>query len=124
MRNLISLLLLLPACAGPTPPDPTAWIGTSEVALVSNLGVPDRVYEQDGRRVLSYDRTGSSTPLVTPSIGFGFGGFSGSGRRGTGIGTGLGLGFGGGSGLVSCTTSYEIRQGQVIGAARAGPGCG
>jgi hypothetical protein len=126
MLKLIPLLLLLPvACAGPAQPDPTAWIGTSEAALVTSLGVPDRVYEQDGRRVLSYDRAGSSAPLVTPSIGFGIGSFSGGGRRGSGIGTGLGLGFGGGGGgVVTCTTSYEMREGRVVGAARAGPGCG
>jgi hypothetical protein len=129
MRNLLPLLLLLPvACAGPVRPDPAAWIGSSEAALVTSLGVPDRVYERDGRRVLSYDRAASSAPLVTPSIGFGVGGFSGGGRRGVGIGTGLGLGLGGGlgggGGLASCTTSYEIRGGQVISAAQTGPDCG
>jgi hypothetical protein len=123
MRKFVPLLLLLPAaCAAPAAPDPTVWVGRRESALVSILGVPDRVYEQDGRRVLSYDRAGPSGVAVRPSLGIGIGGFSYGGGRATGFGTGLGLGLGGGS--ANCTVSYDIRQGEVIGATQAGPGCG
>jgi hypothetical protein len=125
---LVLPLLLLGACAQ-TPPAPsdTVWIGRSEADLVASLGVPTRVHEAEGRRFLAYDGQGAvaSGPAVVPSIGFGVGRSSGGWGSATGIGTGLGLSFGGfGGGAQPCSTSYEVRDGQVIGATRQGPGCG
>ena len=130
MRRLLLLLpLLLAACAQTPPaPSPTVWIGRSEADLVSTLGVPSRLYETEGRRFLAYDGVAGTSvgPAVVPSIGFGVGRSSGGWGSATGIGTGLGLtfgGFGGGASL-PCTTTYEVRDGQVVSAARQGGGCG
>lgn len=130
MRRL-ALLLPLPliaACAQvPPAPDATAWIGRSEGELVSALGVPSRVWEAEGRRVLAYDGHGAPTaaPMVVPSIGFGVGRSTGGWGRSTGVGIGTGLTFGGFGGGVAqpCSTNYEIRDGRVIGAISQPPGC-
>jgi hypothetical protein len=127
MRRLFLPLLLLGACAQtPSAPSPTTWIGRSEADLVAALGVPSRVYEAEGRRFLAYDGQGSvaSAPAVIPSIGFGVGRTSGGWGSATGFGTGLGLSFGGfGGGSQPCSTNYEVRDGQIIGATQQGPGC-
>jgi hypothetical protein len=129
MRRLPLLLLPLLAACAQTPPAPpaTAWIGRSEADLVANLGVPARVHETEGRRFLAYDGQGAvdTSPAVVPSIGLGVGRYSGGWGSATGIGTGLGLSFGNwNAGARPCTTSYEVRDGQVIGATRQGAGCG
>ncbi len=128
MRRLLLLLPLLAGCANEPPAPPVAaWVGRSEADLVSALGVPSRVFETEGRRFLAYDGVGavSSGPVVVPSIGFGLSRFSGGWGSGTGIGTGLGLSFGNfGGGAQPCATSYEVREGTIIGASQQGPGCG
>jgi hypothetical protein len=131
MTRLLPLLplALLAACAqgGDTALTDASWVGRSEADLVSNLGVPDRVFETGGRRFLAYDpRNVAGGPYVTPSIGLGFGSFSGGWGRGSGIGLGTGLTFGGPSysGSRGCGASYEVQDGQVIGVTRQGPGCG
>jgi len=103
---------------------PGVFVGRSEAELVSALGVPTRVYDQDGRRVLSYDGAGAAQPAVVPSIGLGFGRSSFGWGSATGVGIGTGLTFGSFGGSQPCTTSYEIRDGLVLGATRSGPGCG
>jgi hypothetical protein len=128
MTRLLPLLtlLLLAGCAQTDPPLETNWVGRSEAELVSGLGVPDRVFETEGRRFLAYDaRSVTGGPVVTPSIGLGFGSFSGGWGRGTGIGLGTGLTFGGPSYSSGrgCGASYEVREGQVVGVTRQGPGC-
>ncbi|MGG5821294.1 hypothetical protein [Falsiroseomonas sp. HW251] len=124
MRRLL-VLLPLAACAAPPPaPDPNAWIGRQEGDLVATLGVPSRVYEAEGRRFLAYDVAGAPAPFLMPSIGIG--GFRSSGGWGSasGIGTGLGLSFGSFGGASGpCTTTFEVRQGIVATAGRAGA-CG
>lgn len=129
-RRLPALLplLLLAACEQTPPaPSPTTWIGRSEADLVSTLGVPNRVHTTDGRRFLAYDGYGEPPqgPAVVPSIGVGVGRSSGGWGSGTGIGTGVGLSFGGfGGGYAQpCTTTFELRDGRVIGAVAQGPGC-
>jgi hypothetical protein len=125
MRRWLPFLALLAACAEPAPaPTPTVWIGRSELDLVTALGVPSRVHEAEGRRFLAYDEAGVPAPAVVPSIGIG--GFRSSGGWGSasGIGTGVGLSFGNFGAPGPCTTSFEIREGRVIGATRQGPGCG
>jgi hypothetical protein len=124
MRRFLPLLLLA-ACAGQAPaPTPTAWIGRSEVELVSALGVPSRVHEAEGRRFLAYDEAPAAAPAVVPSIGIG--GFRSSGGWGSasGVGTGLGLSFGPFGTTGPCTTRFEVAEGRVVGAMRQGPGCG
>lgn len=120
---LLSLLLLLAACAPAAPgPAPESWIGRSEGDLVAGLGVPHRTMDQPDRRLLAYDGTGVGRAAVVPSIGIGIGG--GSGRYGgTGVGTGLGLSFLPGAGGHACTTTFEVQGGRVTGFNRAGPDC-
>lgn len=117
MRALIPLLLLA-ACAQPAPPlDAT---GLTEAELVQRLGVPVGSYEADGRRFLTFEQQGSSGSSVSPSIGLGVGRFGG----GTSFGTGIGFGFGGGGAPRTCTSTFELREGRVIGSTRQGAGCG
>ncbi|MGG5811027.1 hypothetical protein [Falsiroseomonas sp. CW058] len=122
----LALLPLLAACAQAPPPVDTSWVGRSEAELVAGLGVPNRVYEAEGRRVLAYDGPAvASGPVVTPSIGLGVGRWSGGWGSGVGFGTGLGLGFGSGAATAApCPTNYELRDGRVIGVTRQGAGCG
>lgn len=115
---LLAPLLVLAACAQPVPPlDAT---GLTEAELVQRLGVPVGSYEAEGRRFLTFEQQGGSAPGVSPSIGFGVGRFGG----GTAFGTGIGLGFGGGGAPRSCTSTFELREGRVVGATRQGTGCG
>ncbi|WP_439553031.1 hypothetical protein [Falsiroseomonas sp.] len=119
---LLATLLVLAACAQPAPPlDAT---GLTEAELVQRLGVPVGSHEAEGRRFLTFDQQGASAPSVSPSIGFGVGGFGGGWGGGTAFGTGIGLGFGGGSAPRTCTSTFELREGRVVGATRQGPGCG
>ncbi|WP_270938067.1 YdgH/BhsA/McbA family protein [Falsiroseomonas oryzae] len=127
MRRILPLLCFLAACADtPQPPPPAAWIGRSEADLVASLGVPSRSYEVEGRRFVAYDTpVAAPGPAVVPSIGFGVGRSSGGWGSSTGFGTGLGLSFGNFGGTAQpCTTSFELQDGRVVGAARHGPGCG
>lgn len=128
MKRLIALPLLLVACTQTPPPPPVgaAWVGRGEGELVATLGVPDRVHEVEGRRFLAYDlRYLAAEPA--PFVSFGFGTYSGGGWRGGGTGFGLGFGVplvGGPPPIAPCTTSYEVRNGQVVGVTLAGPACG
>jgi hypothetical protein len=125
MRRVLLLPLLLAACAqAPTAPTPTVWIGRSELDLVTALGVPSRVYEAEGRRILTYDAPGAPAPAVVPSFGLGVGRSSGGWGSATGIGTGVGLSFGPFGGAGPCSTSFEIQESRVVTATRQGPGCG
>jgi hypothetical protein len=118
------LLLPLAACAAePASPTPNAWIGATELDLVTALGVPSRTYEAEGRRFLAYDETGSPAPAIVPSFGFGMGSASGGWGSGTAVGTGIGLSFGPYGGYGPCTTSFEIANGFVVAASRQPPGC-
>jgi hypothetical protein len=124
MRRLL-LLLPLAACAQQPPaPLPAAWVGRSEAELVAQLGVPSRVHEAEGRRFLAYDGNGASYPAVWPSFGLGVGSASGGWGSGTAIGTGLGLSFGPFGQTGPCTTTFEVQEGRIVTATRAGPGCG
>jgi hypothetical protein len=123
----LAVLGLLAGCAGTSPVEfdrrMTTYIGRPEADLIAGLGVPQRTYDGDGRRLLHYDLSRpSSTPSVWPSIGVGFGG--GGFGRGVGVGTGVGVGLGGyGGGIEPCAVVFESRDGQVQGFSRNGPGC-
>jgi hypothetical protein len=130
LRPVLLLPLLLPlllaACgsAGTTAEFDRrigTYVGRPEAEVVANLGVPNRTYEADGRRLLQYEfARPSSRPAVFPSIGLGFGSFGG----GVGVGTGLGLGLGGyGGGAEGCVLVFESRDGRIAGFNRNGPGC-
>ncbi|WP_203071005.1 hypothetical protein [Falsiroseomonas ponticola] len=115
-------LLALAACAQPAPPfDAT---GLTEAELVQRLGVPAGSYEAEGRRFLTFEQQGGSAPAVSPSIGFGVGRFGGGWGGGTAFGTGIGLGFGGGGAPRGCSSTFELRDGRVVGSTRQGAGCG
>ena len=124
---LLLLLLFATACASGSPEEfdrrMTAYVGRSEADLIAGMGVPNRSYEAEGRRLLQYDLAQpSSAPAVYPSIGLGFGSFGRS--SGVGVGTGLGFGFGGsGAAPRICTLVFETRGGQVTGFDRRGDGC-
>jgi hypothetical protein len=121
MRRAVLLLPLLAACAQPSPPLDTAMVGLSEAELVQARGVPSRVQEVEGQRVLSYDApAGAAGPVLRPSIGFGVGRWSGGWGSAVGVGTGIGLGFGGAP--QPCPTSYLLRDGRVIGVTQQGCG--
>ncbi len=125
MRRLLWSLLLLTACAQEPPaPLATAWVGRSEADLVASLGVPTRVFDFEGRRILAYDGYGAAQQAVVPSLGFGFGRASGGWGSATGFGTGIGLSFGPFGQSGPCTTQYEVQDGRVIAAMRTGSGCG
>ena len=121
------LLLLAGACASGSPEEfdrrMGTYVGRPEADLVSGLGVPNRTYEAEGRRLLQYEfARPSATPAITPSIGLGFGNFGWGG--GWGLGTGLGFGLGGyGSPPAVCAVVFETREGQVTGFNRRGDGC-
>jgi hypothetical protein len=99
------------------------FIGRPETDVVAGLGVPNRTYDSDGRRLLQYEfARPSPAPAIVPSIGLGFG--SGRWGSGWGVGTGLGLGFGGyGTPPAGCILVFEARDGQITAFNRNGPGC-
>lgn len=123
MRRLLLLPLLLAACAQPPPLPAFDATGLTEGELVARLGVPTGSYRVEDRRFLTYTTQDSAGPAVTPSIGLGLGRYSGGWGSGTAIGTGLGLSFGGAAPAEPCTTTYELRDGRVIGTTRQGAGC-
>ena len=68
--TVVSLYAFLAACATEAKYQETlnTWLGSSEVALVQSWGPPDRVYELDGNRYVTYARGGTTyLPGVAPS---------------------------------------------------------
>ncbi|MFC3123710.1 hypothetical protein ACFOD4_01445 [Pseudoroseomonas globiformis] len=101
------------------------YVGEPEITLVNSLGVPNRVYEGEGRRYLQYDFTGLAAPVSSgPSFGLGVGGGNFGYGSGIGVGTGIGFGFGGGaSEPMPCQVTFEMREGRVLDFERRGGGC-
>lgn len=100
------------------------YVSGPESQLVGGLGVPQRVYEANGRRFLEYDFTSTAGggTSVTPSIGLGFG--RGGWGHGVGVGTGIGFGFGGSSAPYEpCSVTFEIRDDRVLNFQRRGDSC-
>lgn len=125
---MLAALALLGACGTPQTPQAfdqqmTGYVGKPESELVAGLGVPNRTYDADGRRLLQWDFVRPSTgPSFYPSIGLGFGSFGGGSAFG--LGTGLGVGpYGTGSAPRPCSLVFETRSGTVQGFNRNGPGC-
>ncbi|HEY4253356.1 MAG TPA: hypothetical protein VGM87_19260 [Roseomonas sp.] len=122
MRRLLALLPLLAACAdrgAAFDARMAGYVGRPESELVLGLGVPDRVQELEGQRILDYELRGASGgPLLTPSLGFGFG-LGG----GAGFGTGIGLGISGSAPPAACGVTFALRQGRVESFTRRGTGC-
>ncbi|MFC7611153.1 hypothetical protein [Teichococcus aestuarii] len=106
----------------------STYVGQPEVRLVEGLGVPQRVYETEGRRFLEYDFGSKAVPASSGfSFGLGAGSFGG-GRygRGGGIGTGIGIGIPlGGSGYEAapCIVTFEVRDDRVLDFRRQGESC-
>lgn len=114
MRRLIlALPLLLAACAqGPTLAQRlSTFIGQGEGELVSNLGVPVRTYETEGRRFLQFEQ--QSTVLV-PGDPWGYG-YYGFRRPWMTPST---------YAVVRCDITFALRAGRVESFTARGEGCG
>jgi hypothetical protein len=129
--TLLLGLALLAACSNGTAEfdrRSASYVGQPEVRLVEGLGVPQRVYETEGRRFLEYDFSGTAAS-ASPTFGLGFGAGSFSGGRygrGSGIGTGLGIGIPlGGSSYepALCIVTFEVSDGRVQAFRRQGESC-
>ncbi|MGG5817352.1 hypothetical protein [Falsiroseomonas sp. HW251] len=108
MRRLAaSAALLLASCAqGPTLDQQlSTQIGRSELELVSAWGVPTRTYEVEGRRFLGYDQ--QRTILM-----------QGPGPYGPRWGWPAAVPVD-----VSCSITFELRDGRVQGFSHRGQGC-
>lgn len=114
-------LLALSACAtGPNLNDRlAAYVGKSELELVSTLGVPTSNYETGGQRFLKYEE---QRTVALPN------GYAGPfyGRFGRGFYGRYG-GFGGGFSTtyapVQCDVTFALREGRVSGYTYRGQGC-
>lgn len=129
---LVSSLAVLVACASGGTVDfdrgMATYVGQPEVRLVEGLGVPERIYETDGRRFLEYSFSSAAAPASSGfSFGVGAGSFSSGGRgRGGGFGTGIGLGFPLGSSgydAMPCVVTFEVRDERVLNFSRQGDHC-
>ena len=120
---LLPPLLALAACAtGPTLNDRLgAYVGRSELELVTALGVPARDYETGGQKFLQYEE---QRTVALPGGYVGAGPFVG--RRGGFYGAGFGAGFGGlatAYAPVRCDVTFALREGRVAGYSFRGEGC-
>ena len=127
MRRLIPFLavpvLALSACA--TRPSLSgrlsAYVGRSELDLVSALGVPTRSYETGGQKFLAYEE--QSTVALPGGVAGGpfygpFGGPFGRGYYG-----GAYAGFGTTYAPVQCDVTFGLREGRVASFTYRGQGC-
>jgi hypothetical protein len=117
MRRLILLLpMLAAACAqGPTLQERlSAWVGRSELDLVTEFGVPNRSMELEGRRFLTYEQR-SAVPVAPPAYGPWFGGPWG--YRGGYWPASPGYA------VVTCDVTFVIRQERVESFTFRGQGC-
>jgi hypothetical protein len=114
-RLALALPLVLAGCAqGPTLQERlSVWIGRSELDLVTELGVPNRTYELEGRRFLQYEQR-RAIPVASPAYGPGFGPW----------------GYRGGFwppppayAVVGCDVTFLIRQERVESFTFRGQGC-
>ena len=76
MKKLVSLsVLLLTACAAPGPSQYLLGIeqyqGASEGKLINDLGPPDKTYEVDGIKYLTYTKATQQIYNSGPSYGYG-----------------------------------------------------
>lgn len=115
MRHALLLpLLALSACAiGPSIDERlSAFVGRSELELVSTLGAPSRSYDTGGQRFLSYEEQ------RTVAVPGGFVGGPWGYRRGL---------YGGFSTTayapVQCDVTFGLREGRVVSYTYRGEGC-
>jgi hypothetical protein len=111
MRPLLALPLVLAACAtGPTLTERlSAYVGVTEVELVSALGVPARTHEAGGLRFLQYERRRTVVQPPDPFWGGPFGPWWG--------------GFPGYAYTVGCDITFTLRDGRVESFALRGDAC-
>lgn len=125
-------LTLLVACASGGPAEfdrgMSIYVGQPEVRLIEGLGVPQRVYETEGRRFLEYDLGGAPVPVSSGfSFGLGAGSFGGGPyRHDGGVGTGIGIGIPlGGSSYEAapCVVTFEVRDARIFDFRHQGGSC-
>lgn len=127
MRRLLSFLLLpalaLSACAArPSLSERlSAYVGRSELDLVSSLGVPTRSYETGGQRFLAYEEQ-STVALPGGIAGGPFYGPIGA-PFGRGYYGGAYAGFGTAYAPVQCDVTFALREGRVAAFTYRGQGC-
>lgn len=123
-RAGLGLLLLLAGCAtGPGFAERlSAYVGRSELDLVSELGVPTRSYETGGRKFLAYEE---QRTVAVPG-GFSGGPFYGpfAGSFGRGFYGGGYAGFGTAYAPVQCDVTFALQAGRVASFSYRGQGCG
>ncbi len=120
MRKVLLLagVALLAGCAYPNPQHVAALnglVGKSETDMLRSYGVPNRTYDANGERFVTYAMNRIETiPGDSFGPGFGYGGFGYGGFGYGGFGYG---GFGGGFGPEviqrDCDTTFELRAGVV-----------
>lgn len=122
MTRALPLLALLSvtACAtGPTLDQRlSAYMGRTELELVTALGVPTRDYETGGQKFLQYEE---QRTVALPTTGFVGGPFLGPYGRGF-YGGGY-TGFGTAYAPVQCDVTFALREGRVAGYSFRGQGC-
>lgn len=125
MRLWVLLCFLAGAVAGCATEPPLEqrllpFVGQSEGDLVAALGVPERTYEVEGRKFLTFEDQRSyitaGYPLLYPGIG------------GYGYGYGRRLGYGPffappGYIVRSCEITFALREGRVESYSFRGDGC-
>lgn len=119
---------LLAGCATPPEPDPAAydaslapWRGASEELLRSQWGPPvTEASSGAGKRLTYVTRSGGNPSGATIGISLGGIRLGGSGAVGGGVGVAAPISTGG----ATCTTHFQVEQGQVVSWTFEGPGCG
>lgn len=80
--------------------------GLSEAAVIEKFGPPDRVYDVDGKRYISYISRSTTSEPDTTFYGGTYGG-------GVGLGTGIGMGRGNRYRVRECENTFVIAKGVV-----------
>ncbi|WP_052402414.1 hypothetical protein [Muricoccus aerilatus] len=114
-------LLTLSSCAtGPNLNDRlAAYVGKSELELVSTIGVPASNYETGGQKFLKYEEQRT----VAPPSGYAGPFYGGFGRGFYGRYGGFGGGFSTTYAPVQCDVTFALREGWVSGYTYRGQGC-
>jgi hypothetical protein len=110
LPGLLLVTLGLAACATRADFEATldTWVGATEKDLVTAWGPPERVYEIEGQRYLTWEKE-STRAAYPPSSTFSV--FSGGG--GVGYGVGVGTGFPAVTTTSGCEITYLFEDGRA-----------